>query len=57
MAFVIERKKEKPKKSAEAQIEELKLELATKEGQLADLQSQVELMQEAVDEIIFGGAF
>lgn len=57
MAFVIERKKEKPKKSAEAQIEELKLELVEKDEKLADLQNQVELMQEAVDEIIFGGVF
>ena len=51
------RKNEKPKKSTDELIKELRNEIAEKNEVIESLQEQVELVQSAVDEIIFGGAF
>lgn len=54
----VKRKTEKPQKpmNAEEEIKLLKEELKAKDATIAELTEQVELVQSAVDEIIFGGA-
>lgn len=43
-------------KSPEEQIKELQAEIITLNDEKAQLQEQVDLMQQAVDEMIMGGA-
>lgn len=53
----IKRKTDKPKKpiNTEEEIKQLKEELKAKDIIINELTEQIELVQNAVDEIIFGG--